>query len=193
MRTPSSMVPLGTPLPRFALPEPGRGWSVASDAGAAASAAVVVVMVLCNHCPFVLHLAAALGELGREHSLGGPVALLAINSNDAATHPEDAPELMPAMAARWGWTFPYLHDADQAVARALGAACTPDFFVYGRDRRLCYRGQFDDSRPARSGLDGTRPITGADLRAAIAAALAGAPPLAVQRPSLGCNVKWREG
>jgi hypothetical protein len=190
MRTESAMVPLDSPMPAFRLRDPGTGawW----DSGMV-TAPCMVVMVLCNHCPFVLHLADALGALAADHPAGGPVALVGINANDAATHPEDGPERMAAMATAHGWAFPYLHDPDQTVAKALRAACTPDFFVYGPDRRLAYRGQFDDSRPARKGLDGTRPITGADLRGAIAAVLAGARPDPRQRPSLGCNVKWIPG
>ncbi|MFM2090272.1 MAG: hypothetical protein RLZZ127_761 [Planctomycetota bacterium] len=190
MRTESAMVPLGTALPAIRLPDTATGRQV--DLGSI-PAPCLVVMVLCNHCPFVLHLADALGALAAEHPAGGPVALVGINANDPVAHPEDAPERMPAMAAAHGWTFPYLHDADQGAVTALRAACTPDFFVYGPDRRLAYRGQFDDSRPARKGLDGTRPITGADLRAAIRAVLAGTAPAALQRPSLGCNVKWIPG
>jgi hypothetical protein len=190
MRTESAMVPLGTPLPAIRLRDPATGawWD-----GGAVAAPCLVVMVLCNHCPFVLHLADALGVLSAEFHPDGPVALVGINANDAGTHPEDSPERMPAMAAAHGWRFPYLHDPEQSAAKGLRAACTPDFFVYGQDRRLAYRGQFDDSRPARKGLDGSRPVTGADLRGAITAVLTGSPVDPRQRPSLGCNVKWIPG
>ena len=142
---------------------------------------------ICNHCPFVVHIREALSEFGRVYQERG-VAIVAINSNDVATHPDDSPEKMAEEVASAGYTFRYLYDESQSVAQAYQAACTPDFFVFDGDQRLVYRGQFDDSRP-ESGI----PVTGADLRAACDAVLSGQPVTESQRPSLGCNIKWREG
>ena len=183
-RTPSTMIALGTPCPDFALPDTD-GRTVRRDDFADAPA--LLVMVLCNHCPFVVHLRSALAAFGREYQARG-LAIVALNANDADAYPADAPAQMPAEKASAGYTFPYLHDATQTTARALGAACTPDFFLYGPDRTLIYRGQFDASRPGNS-----EPITGQDLRAACDAALAGAEVSAEQWPSLGCNIKWKPG
>lgn len=180
--TPSTMVPLGTPMPAFALPDP-HGELVCSDDFD--DHTVLVVAFLSNHCPYVKHLKTALAAFSRDlRPLDA--GMVAINSNDAEAYPADSPERMADDIRRFGYDFPYLVDASQNVARAFHAACTPDFFVYGPDRTLFYRGQFDDSRPG-----GDAPITGADLRAAVQAALAGSPPPEPQTPSMGCNIKWR--
>lgn len=179
------MLPLGTVAPDFRLAEPATGRSVGRAEFAAAP--VLVVAFICNHCPYVKHLRTALAEFGREARARG-AAVVAINANDPVRYPADAPDRMVEEARAAGWTFPYLFDADQSVARAYQAACTPDFYVFDRDRRLVYRGQFDDSRPGNG-----KPVTGADLRAAMEALLAGQPVSARQIPSLGCNIKWRPG
>ncbi|HAB18031.1 MAG TPA: thioredoxin family protein [Verrucomicrobiota bacterium] len=183
--TPSTMLPLGTPAPEFNLLEPASGRRIALTDFAANPA--LVVAFICNHCPFVKHLRDALAQFGRDCAARG-VAFVAINANDVANYPADSPERMVEEARAAGWTFPYLYDETQAVARAYRAACTPDFFLYGRDRKLAYRGQFDDSRPGNG-----KPITGADLRSAIEAVLAGKPVAAKQIPSMGCNIKWKPG
>lgn len=183
MATESTMLALGTPAPSFALPEPATGASVAL--GDLAAAPALVVTFLCNHCPYVQHVAAGLATLGRDLAAQG-VAMVGISSNDVATYPQDGPAEMAVEAERHGWTFPYLYDESQDVARAYSAACTPDTFVFDGERRLVYRGQLDDSRP-RNGL----PVTGADVRAAVDAVLAGAPVNPDQRPSVGCGIKWR--
>lgn len=183
--TPSTMLPLGTLAPGFRLPEPATGRTV--SLADFASSPVLVVAFLCNHCPYVKHLGAALASFGTECAAKG-VAVVAISANDPVKYPADAPELMAAEARLAGWAFPYLFDESQAVARAYLAACTPDFFVFDAQRRLAYRGQFDDSRPGNG-----RPVTGADLRAAVSALLAGRPASDRQIPSMGCNIKWKPG
>lgn len=178
----STMLELGTRAPGFALPDTdGRTVSLADFGGAPA----LVVMFLSNHCPYVKHLRGALADLARDYTPRG-VAIIGIMSNDVARYPADAPERMREERAAWGWAFPYLYDAAQEVARAYRAACTPDIFLFDGERRLVYRGQFDDSRPS----NGMAP-TGADLRAALDAVLDGRPVPAEQRPSIGCNIKWR--
>ncbi len=182
-RTPSTMLPLGTPAPDFNLPDvDGDLTSLDDFAGAPA----LLVMFICNHCPFVVHLREALAAFGTEY--GEQIAIVAINSNDANAYPADAPDKMADEAADAGYTFPYLFDATQEVAKAYQAACTPDFFLFDAERKLVYRGQFDDSRPGNG-----KPITGADLRAAVDAVLAGKAPSEEQAPSLGCNIKWKPG
>lgn len=183
-RTPSTMVPLGTPLPSFALPTPE---GEVFDAAAFADAPVLVVVFLSNHCPYVKHVQPTLAHLARELEAKG-AAFVGIHSNDWLRYPDDAPHLVASESARVGYTFPQLVDESQDVATAFRAACTPDFFVYGPDRTLVYRGQLDDARPGSPA-----PCDGADLRAAVEAALAGAPPVEVQHPSMGCNIKWSEG
>lgn len=177
------MVPLGTPAPRFTLADPaGRRFSLDDFAAAPA----LLVMFICNHCPYVKHLRAGLAQLGRD--LGArDVAVVAINPNDARAYPDDSPEMMTRESESAGYTFPYLVDETQEVARAYGAVCTPDFFLYDRARRLVYRGQFDDSRPGND-----RPVSGADLRAAVDALLAGRPVPAEQKASIGCSIKWKK-
>jgi peroxiredoxin len=179
------MLPLGTAAPDFRLPEPATGRMVALADFAAAPA--LVVAFICNHCPYVKHLRSALASFGRDCAVQA-AALVAISANDVTTHPDDSPDRMAAEARAAGYPFPYLYDESQAVARAYRAACTPDFYLFDAQRRLVYRGQFDDSRPG-NGV----PVTGRDLRAALAAVLAGQPLAADQKPSLGCNIKWKPG
>jgi peroxiredoxin len=182
--TPSTMAPLGSMAPDFRLPDTaGKLVSLHDLAGAPA----MLVMFLCNHCPFVKHIRGALAQFAREYQARG-LAIVAINSNDVQTYPEDSPAKMAKEARDAGYTFPYLYDETQAVAKAYGAACTPDFFLFDRERRLVYRGQFDDSRPSNN-----RPATGADLRAAADTVLAGRPVSPDQKPSIGCNIKWKAG
>lgn len=183
-RTPSTMLPLGTKAPDFSLVNvDGRTVSL----GDFASAPALLVMFICNHCPFVKHLASALATFGDEY-MQKKVAVVGISSNDVSSYPADSPEQMVHEAEEQGYSFPYLYDETQEVAKAYRAACTPDFFLFDRDRRLVYRGQFDSSRP-----DNGMPVTGADLRAAVDAVLAGKKPSDQQKPSIGCNIKWRPG
>jgi len=182
--TPSTMLPLGTKAPEFRLPDP-QGKLVSSDDFKDAPA--FLVAFICNHCPYVKHIRSRFAELAKEYQAGG-VGIVAINSNDAASYPDDRPQKMAEEIKQAGYTFPYLYDESQEVAKAYRAACTPDFYLFDRDRRLVYRGQFDDSRPGNE-----RPVTGADLGAALDAALAGRPVAKNQRPSLGCNIKWKRG
>ena len=188
-RTPSTMLTLGSPAPDFLLPDATRGSREVSLADFEGSPALLVVF-LCNHCPFVQHVAGELAALSRDLPARG-VAMVGVSSNDVDSYPADGPEAMAEEAARQGWAFPYLYDETQAVAQAYRAACTPDFFLFeGADengnRRLVYRGQLDASRPG-NGV----PVSGADLRMAIDAVLAGRPVGADQRPSVGCNIKWK--
>ncbi len=182
--TPSTMTPLGTTAPAFSLPD-SEGNTVSLDDFAAAPA--LLVMFICNHCPFVKHIADELARLGREYTERG-VAIVAINSNDVENYPDDNPQKMAEEAAARGYTFPYLFDGTQDIAHAYQAACTPDFFVYDRERRLFYRGQLDNSRPKSDA-----PVTGADLRAALDAVLEGRAAPDNQIPSMGCNIKWKPG
>ncbi len=180
--TPSTMLELGTPAPDFALPDTA-GRVVRRDDFQSASG--LLVMFICNHCPYVKHVRAELARLGREYVPRG-LAIVAINANDAVRYPADSPAKMAEEVVAAGYTFPYLYDESQAVARAYHAACTPDFFLFNGDRRLLYRGQLDDSRPG-NGVS----VTGRDLRAAMEALLAGQPVPAEQKPSMGCGIKWR--
>jgi peroxiredoxin len=182
---PSTMLPLGTPLPDFALTDAVSGTRVTSRDFDGAKA--VLVMFICNHCPFVQHVKSELGRVARDYQ-GKGLTVVAINANDLGAHPEDGPDYMEALAREEGWAFPFLFDATQEVAKAFRAACTPDFFVFDRDHRLVYRGQLDDSRPGNA-----IPVTGADLRVALGAALAGTPAPAEQKASIGCNIKWVPG
>jgi peroxiredoxin len=178
----STMLPLGTTAPEFRLPDPsGKMFSSADFAGAPA----LLVVFMCNHCPYVKHVQATFTNLAKEYQPKG-VAIVGINSNDAENYPDDRPEKMAEEIRSAGYTFPYLYDESQSVAKVYRAACTPDFFLFDRDRRLVYRGQFDDSRP-KNGL----PVTGSDLRAALDAVLAGRALPAAQKPSVGCSIKWK--
>ena len=182
--TPSTMLELGTRAPDFSLPDTdGRIVSFADYRDAPA----LLVMFICNHCPYVQHVRHELARVGKDY-LGRGVAIVAINSNDVRAYPDDRPERMKEEKELVGYPFPYLFDESQEVAKAYGAACTPDFYVFDRERRLQYRGQLDDSRP------GNRiPVTGKDLRAALDAVLAGRPVSSEQQPSIGCNIKWKPG
>ena len=183
--TPSSMLPLGTMAPPFKLPEVTSGQTVSLDHFAGRD--VLLVMFICRHCPYVQHIEKELARIGRDYerkSLG----IVAISANDADGYPEDAPPGLKTQAQTAGFGFPYLYDASQAVAKAYSAACTPDFFVFDKGRRLVYRGQLDDSRPGNG-----KPLTGNDLRAALDAVLIGQPIKIKQKPSTGCNIKWKPG
>jgi len=184
VKTASTMLPLGTKAPEFTLPNvDGRLVSLADFEGAPA----LLVVFMCNHCPYVIHVADGLARLAHEYQQRG-VAVVGINSNDVSTHPADSPERMVAEAEDRGYTFPYLYDDTQEVAAAYRAACTPDFFLFDKNQKLVYRGQMDSSRP-QSGI----PVTGQDLRTALDAVLSGKPVPAEQKPSLGCNIKWKAG
>ena len=185
-RTPSTMLQLGTTAPDFRLPDSAAGGKEVALSDFEAAPALLVAFI-CNHCPFVQHVAGELAALSQDLPAQG-VAMVAISSNDVAAYPADSPEAMAEEAARQGWAFPYLHDETQAVAQAYRAACTPDFFLFDGGRKLVYRGQLDASRPG-NGL----PVTGADLRAAVDAVLAGQQVPEDQRPSVGCNIKWKPG
>jgi peroxiredoxin len=182
--TPSTMLPLGTLAPDFRLIGTD-GEIVALEQFRGASA--LLIIFLCNHCPYVKHVRQGLAQLAREYQEQG-VAVVGINSNDAVAYPADNLEMMAVEKEQVGYTFPYLLDESQDVAKAYNAACTPDFYVFDRDFRLVYRGQMDSSRPGNS-----VPVTGQDLRAALDAVLAGQPLDKDQRPSIGCNIKWKPG
>jgi peroxiredoxin len=182
--TESTMRPLGSPCPAFRLPDVTTGNDVSN---ADFAGRPLLVAFICNHCPFVQHIREELARLSRE-ARGMGYAMVLISSNDVRTHPQDGPDAMASEARDAGYRCPYLYDETQAVARAFEAACTPDFFLFDAAHRLAYRGQLDGSRPNNG-----QPVTGADLRAALAAVLAGAAPSAEQRPSIGCNIKWRAG
>ena len=184
VKTASTMKKIGTPAPEFKLTNiDGRlvGLHDFDEKPA------LLVIFMCNHCPFVKHVADGLTKLAMDYMPKG-VAIVGINSNDAATHPHDSPEQMIHEAEQRGYPFAYLYDETQDVAKAYGAACTPDFFLYDRGRQLVYRGQLDASRPGNN-----IPVTGGDLRAALDAVLAGKSPPEKQIPSIGCNIKWRSG
>ena len=182
--TPSTMLALGTPAPDFSLPDVATGRTV-SLAEFSAEKALLVVF-LCAHCPFVVHVKAELARLGRDYA-GKGAGIVGITANDIADYPQDAPKPTAEFARAAGFDFPILFDETQAVAKAYTAACTPDFFLFDPDRSLAYRGQLDDSRPGR----GT--ATGTDIRAALDAVLSGQPVNPNQRPSIGCNIKWKAG
>ncbi|QKK01414.1 MAG: thioredoxin family protein [Pseudomonadota bacterium] len=183
-KTKSSMMPLGTIAPDFELPEPATGKTVALDETAGRTG--TLVMFICNHCPFVRHVLDELVRLGADYADRG-IGSVAISSNDVTGYPQDRPERMAELARSKAFPFPYLHDAGQDVARAYGATCTPDFFLFDGQRQLVYRGQLDDSRPG-NGI----PVTGGDIRAALDALIKGQPVPQEQKPSIGCNIKWRE-
>jgi peroxiredoxin len=178
------MLPLGTKAPAFSLPDTaGKTFSLNDCRGKPA----LLVMFICNHCPFVKHIRSGLAELGKDYQAKG-VAIVAISANDAGAFPDDSPAKMAVESREAGYTFPYLYDESQEAAKAYQAACTPDFFLFDRNQKLVYRGQLDDSRPG-NGL----PVTGRDLRTALDAVLAGKPVATDQKASIGCNIKWKPG
>lgn len=181
----SVMLPLGTTAPRFVLRDvvSGQIYSLDSFAGKAA----LLIMFICRHCPYVVHVEQELANIGRDYRATA-LGILAISSNDPVAYPDDAPPRLKEMALRLGLTFPFCCDETQEVAKAYKAACTPDFYLFDRDRRLIYRGQLDDSRPGNN-----KPVTGRDLRDAIEAVLAAKPVKNVQNPSIGCSIKWKPG
>ena len=180
----STMLPLGTLAPDFRLPDPGGRLVSRADFSDAPG---LLVMFICNHCPYVKHIRGGLAAFARDYQPRG-LAIVAINANDVSAYPDDRPEKMADEARQAGYVFPYLFDESQAVAKAYRAACTPDFFLFDRQHRLVYRGQFDDSRPGNE-----RPVSGADLRAAADAVLAGRAVSPDQRSSIGCSIKWKPG
>ncbi|NER83032.1 MAG: thioredoxin family protein [Leptolyngbya sp. SIO1D8] len=181
----STMLELGTPAPEFELPDVVTDNLISLDTFV--DKAALLVMFICQHCPFVKHVQTELARLGEDY---GPknVGIVAISSNSVQTHPQDAPIHLKAMASTLGFKFPYCYDESQAVAKTYTAACTPDFFVFDGDRKLVYRGQLDDSRPGND-----QPVTGQDLRAALDAVLVGKAVTPDQKPSIGCNIKWTPG
>jgi len=182
--TPSTMLPLGTAAPDFKLPDTsGRIVSLADFKDQAA----LLVIFMCNHCPYVVHIRAGLAQFARDYAAKS-AGIIGINANDAINYPADSPARMKDEVKSAGYIFPYLYDETQTVARAYRAACTPDLFLFDKDRRLVFRGQFDDSRPG-NGL----PVTGRDLRAALDAVLAGKTVSENQKASIGCNIKWKDG
>jgi len=179
------MLALGTQAPPFELPDVVSGKSVSLDSFAARKA--LLVMFICRHCPYVVHVREELARLGQDHA-HKDLGIVAISANDAESYPDDSPANLKAMAEELGFTFPLCYDESQEVAKAYTAACTPDFFLFDADRRLVYRGQLDESRPGNN-----KPLTGADLRAAIDAVLEGRSVSQEQKPSMGCNIKWKPG
>ncbi len=184
--TPSTMLSLGTPLPQFRLPDAVSGRTV-DGAELARGKKGLLVAFICNHCPYVKHIRSELVRASHE-ALDQGFAVVAINSNDEGAYPQDGPAAMKQLATAEGWRFPFLFDASQEVAQAFRAACTPDLFLFDGSLKLAYRGQFDDSRPSLP-----RPVTGSALRGAIAAVAGGKAPSPEQRPSVGCNIKWKPG
>jgi peroxiredoxin len=185
VETRSSTLPLGTHAPDFSLPDANSDGVVSLSDFQEAKA--LLVMFICNHCPFVVHVRDELTRIAADYSERG-LRIVAINSNSIKSHPQDGPKHMKELAARMHWDFPFLFDATQDVAKSYKAACTPEFFVFDGDQRLAYRGQLDDSRPS-NGV----PVSGHDLRAAIDSVLAGQPVAPQQKPSMGCNIKWAPG
>jgi peroxiredoxin len=183
-RVESEMIPLGTPAPDFSLPDPSGEVHSLQDA---AESKAVVVAFICNHCPYVIHIADAFAEVTAELIDQG-AAVFAINPNDWTSHPDDSPERMAEESRERGYRFPYLIDEDQSVARAYSAVCTPDLYVFDAERKLVYRGQFDSTRPS-----GDEPANGSDLKAAVEAVMIGEAVPEPQRPSAGCSIKWRAG
>ena len=182
-RTPSNMLPLGTALISFNLPDAVTGNYFSSEKLEGASA--IVIMFICNHCPFVKHVNAGIVSLARDY-MNKAVQFIGISSNDVEQFPEDSPAKMKEAAMQLGYTFPYLYDQTQEIAKAYDAACTPDFYVFDSFQKLVYRGQLDDSRPLLS-----IPVTGMDIRNALDNLLAGKPVSEDQRASIGCNIKWK--
>jgi peroxiredoxin len=182
--TPSTMLPLGTTAPEFKLPDTNGKTVARADFK---DKPALLVLFICNHCPYVKHIRAGLAQLARDYLPRG-VAIVGINANDVANYPDDSPAKMKDEVKSAGYIFPYLYDESQAVAKAYHAACTPDIYLFDKNRKLVYRGQFDDSRPG-NGI----PVTGKDLRAALDAVLAGKPVSSNQKASMGCNIKWKAG
>src|SRR6056297_2725299 len=185
VRTASTMMPLGTPAPDFSLPAAGEDRLV--SLGDFADAKGLLIIFMCNHCPYVKHVAPELKRLADDYADRG-IAVVGISSNDVRNHPDDSPEKMAEEKAERGYRFPYLYDESQAAAKAYGAACTPDFYLFDGQHKLYYRGQLDDSRPKQDSVP-----DGSDMRAAIDALLAGQPTPETQKPSIGCNIKWQAG
>jgi peroxiredoxin len=181
----STMLALGTPMPSFALPDVRSRKIINPETFQNKSA--LLVMFICRHCPYVVHVQEELTKLAQDYQ-EKDLGILAISSNDVSGYPADAPPRLQEMAEQLGWKFPYCYDETQAVAKAFTAACTPDFFLFDRQRQLVYRGQLDESRPGNG-----KPVTGQDLRAALDAVLSGQPVSSQQRPSAGCNIKWKPG
>ncbi|QDV56106.1 thioredoxin family protein [Rosistilla oblonga] len=182
VRTASTMLPLGTPAPSFSLPDTDGNLVSPSDF---TNSRGLLVIFLCNHCPYVKHVAPELARLTAEYAAKG-IATVGISSNDVENYPDDSPEKMIEEKAAQGYDFPYLYDADQAAAKAYRAACTPDFFLFDGELKLAYRGQLDDSRPKND-----IPLSGSDLRDAMDAVLSSAAVPEPQKPSIGCNIKWK--
>lgn len=183
-QTPSTMVSLGTKAPEFTLPDTISGENISLNELKIENG--ILIMFICNHCPFVKHVNKELVHLANDYIPKG-ISFIAISSNDVVNHPDDSPEKMKQVAKELGYPFSYLYDESQEIARAYDAACTPDFFVYDKDLKLVYRGQLDDSRPS-NGI----PVTGKDIRAALDNLLSGKPISAEQKPSIGCNIKWKK-
>jgi peroxiredoxin len=183
--TPSTMLPLGTKAPDFQLPDVVSGETISLDTFAGKQA--LLVMFICRHCPFVKHVQTQLAQIGKDYA-NSDVGLVAISANDAANYPDDAPDKLKEMVKELGFTFPFCYDESQETAKAYTAACTPDFFLFNADRKLVYRGQLDDSRPGNN-----EPVTGKDLRTALDAVLASQTVTPDQKPSIGCNIKWKQG
>lgn len=184
-KTPSTMLPLGTVAPDFTLPDTVSGQMMSLQS--LKSEIATLMMFICNHCPFVKHIQAQLVSLAKDYQAQG-VSVIAISSNDVENYPEDSPKKMKEVAEQWGYPFPYLYDESQAVARAYQAACTPDFYIFDKDLKCVYRGQLDDSRP-QNGM----PVTGKDIRRALDALLLNQAVDEEQKPSIGCNIKWKNG
>ena len=183
--TPSTMLELGTKAPEFELPDVVSGKPITLESYAGEKA--LLVMFICRHCPYVKHIQDELARLGKDYS-DKSVGILAISANNIESHPEDAPDKLKDMAQELSFVFSFCYDESQNTAKVYTAACTPDFFLFDQERKLVYRGQLDDSRP-----EGDRPVTGADLRAALDAVLADEPLATDQKPSIGCNIKWKPG
>ena len=183
--TPSTMLPLGTKAPNFSLSNGVDSQNYALESFKEAKA--ILVMFICNHCPYVIHIREDFGPLADEFAPDG-LQVIAINSNDIANYPQDDPDKMKALAESLGWRFPFLMDEDQSVAKAYQAACTPDFYLFDSNRTLVYRGQWDSSSPGN-----TNPVNGDDIRSAIRATLSNGATLEEQIPAMGCNIKWKAG
>lgn len=184
-RTPSIMLPLGTEIPEFKLPDTTSGSTFSSHD--LSPHKLTLVMFICNHCPFVVHLHEGITRFAHDYK-DKALQIVAISANDVEHYPQDAPEAMKGLTQKLGWAFPYLYDESQELAKAFNAACTPDFYLFDAQKKLIYRGQFDGSRPGNN-----VPVSGEDLRAAVELGLKGEPAQEKQFPSLGCNIKWKPG